>query len=105
MTKYPETTVEIHRNFGEVLTHAGIEGRFSWWINKYSRPLVVDFDERTIGSIFRTQKSAIILFNAEKSDELNTVLETVAGQHEGEFLFTEILVKNTFDSAWKRTLQ
>lgn len=92
MKRHPETTVEIHRNFGEVLTHPGVEGRFSWWVGKYSRPLIVDFDDRTIGSIFRDQKNAIILFNSLKSEELTSILTTAAGASESELIFSQIAV-------------
>jgi len=71
-----------------------LEGRFSWWVNKYSRPLVVDFDDRTIGAIFRSSRSAIVLFNTDKSEELKDVLTSAAKNSEADFVFTEIIPSN-----------
>jgi hypothetical protein len=65
-----------------------LEGKFSWWLNKYSRPLVVDFDERTIGAIFRSSRSAIVLFNTDKSEELRNTLTSVAKDSEADYVFT-----------------
>lgn len=81
--KYPTETVEIHRKFGEVLTHPGLNEKFQWWVNKFSRPLVSDFDHRTINDIFRFQKNAIILFNTNKNETLKNLLETVSESHQG----------------------
>jgi hypothetical protein len=63
LKKYKDSTVEIIRNFGKVMTLKGLTDKFSNWVNKHSRPLVLEFDDRTIKDIFQKQKDAIVLFN------------------------------------------
>jgi hypothetical protein len=68
LDKYENVTVEMHRSFGEVIRHSGIEDRFIWWRDKYSRPLVAQFDSNIINEIFRRHHNAVIIFNMEDSD-------------------------------------
>lgn len=86
--RHPEDTIEIYRSFGEVVTHPGLNDRFLWWVNKYSRPAVVDFDDRTINAIFRSSRNAIVLFNAQKNEEFSNILHAVSENHQGDFVFT-----------------
>jgi len=40
------------------------------WIQKNQRPLLVPFDERTIGDMFSSKKPGAVLFNPTDSTEL-----------------------------------
>ncbi len=105
MEKQAAGTVEIHRSFGDSLTHAGIKDTFAGWLKKYSRPFVVNFDDRTIGEVFHKKRTAVVLFNTDKSAKLKEVATQVASTFEGDVVFTEILVSHQLILAIKRTLQ
>lgn len=93
LSKYSESTVEIIRGFGGLLTFQGVGEKFEAWVLKHSRPLVLDFDERTIKDIFQKQKSAVILFNKENSEDLKKKLSDASGAYEGDLLFVELTVR------------
>ena len=97
--KYTESTVEIIRGFGGLLTFRGVGDNFSSWIAKHSRPLVLDFDERTIKDIFQKQKSAVIIFNKENSAELKSTLSEASSTSEADVLFVELTVPKALMSA------
>lgn len=44
------------------------------WIQKYDRPPVVPFDERTIGEMFASAKKGVVLFNGDSSKDLLNAL-------------------------------
>lgn len=50
------------------------------WLALYERPVVVDFDERTIGDIFSNAQRGILLFNAAGSDSLLAAFSDAATQ-------------------------
>lgn len=92
VNRYSEDTVEIHRNFGEVMTHSGIRDRFEWWVGKYSRPLVLPFDDRTVKEVFHRAQNIILIFNREKLDRPTRVANEVAKDYFGEILISELRV-------------
>lgn len=105
LSKYSESTVEIIRGFGGLLTFQGVGEKFEAWVLKHSRPLVLDFDERTIKDIFQKQKSAVILFNKENSEDLKKKLSDASGAYEGDLLFVELTVRYLVIPAWKWALR
>lgn len=64
------------RNFDEVITYSAFDDGLSVWINKNQRPVVVPFDERTIGDIFGSRKLGAVLFNSENN---NVLLDAFTG--------------------------
>jgi len=90
LNRYPSDTVEIHRNFGEVKTHSGIEERFQWWVGKYSRPLILPFDDRTVKEVFNRAQNIILIFNSEGLDKPIRVAKEVANDYLGEILISEV---------------
>ena len=92
LNRYPSDSVEIHRNFGEVMTHSGIEERFQWWVGKYSRPLILPFDDRTVKEVFNRAQNIILIFNSEGLDKPIRVAKEVANDYLGEILISEVTV-------------
>ena len=65
----PEGTLELFRDFDAPITYGNaLDEKATSWIVKNQRPLVVQFDERTIGDIFTSKKFGAVLFNGENSD-------------------------------------
>jgi len=64
-----------------VLTFQGVGDRFANWVQKHSRPLVLDFDDRSIKDIFQKQKSAVVLFNKDNSEELRNELSEASAAY------------------------
>lgn len=87
-------TVELVRNFAESITYATIDDGLSAWVMKNQRPLVVPFDERTIGDIFGSRKLGLVLFNSEGNNVLVEAFNEAAKSYsetDGEsIIFTEI---------------
>jgi len=94
LKKYKDSTVEIIRKFGKVLTFKGLTDKFTSWVSKHSRPLVLDFDERTIKDIFQKQKSAVIVFNQDKSEALTKIINDASNDYEGDSIFVEVTPDN-----------
>jgi len=94
LKKYKESTVEIIRKFGKVMTIKGLTDKFTSWVSKHSRPLVLDFDDRTIKDIFQKQKSAIVIFNQEKSAALSKIINDASNDYEGDAIFVELSPEN-----------
>lgn len=88
LQKHGKETVEIHRSFGEVLTHDGIHERFNWWIGKYSRPLVLPFDDRTVKEVFSRSQNIVVFFNPEGLEKPIRVANEVAKDYFGEILIS-----------------
>ena len=61
-------TVEMLRSFDSSVTYDALDDGLKNWLAKNQRPVVVPFDERTIGDIFGNQQMGIALFNAENSN-------------------------------------
>ncbi len=55
------------RPFDSPATYAALDDGLKNWVSKHQRPLVVPFDERTIGDMFGSSKSGVALFNHEDS--------------------------------------
>lgn len=65
-----EGTVELIRYFADPMTYGAIDDGLKNWVAKNQRPLIVPFDERTIGDVFGSQKLGVVLFNGEDSETL-----------------------------------
>lgn len=91
-------TVEIIRNFAEPATYTAIDDGLKSWVAKNQRPLVVPFDERTIGEMFGSSKKGVVLFNGANDETLITALKEAAqaySETDGEpLIFTEITDKS-----------
>jgi hypothetical protein len=66
----PEGSVEIFRPFDQPATYEKADGSLEAWVKANERPIVVPFDERTIGDMFSQAKPGICLFNKENSNVL-----------------------------------
>ena len=86
--------MELYSSFGAVATFKGVGENFAAWVSKHSRPLVLDFDERTIKDVFQKQKSAVIIFNKENDDGLKATLSEASSTFEGDLLFVELTPEN-----------
>lgn len=86
--------MEIIRKFGGLLTFKGIGDRFASWVAKHSRPQLLEFDERTIKDIFQKQKSAVILFNKDNSEDLKKRFSEASGASEADVVFVELTPEN-----------
>lgn len=68
------------------------------WIAKNERPLVVPFDERTIGDVFGQAKLGIVLFNGADSNVLLNFFQEAAKDYSNTdgapIIFTEISSAN-----------
>lgn len=67
---HEEGTVEVIRSFDTPVTRRGIDGDLKAWLQKHDRPLVVTFDDRTIGEMFSAGKRGIVLFNGDSNNVL-----------------------------------
>jgi len=94
LKKYKDSTVEIIRKWGKVLTFKGLTDKFTSWVSKHSRPQVLDFDERTIKDIFQKQKNAIVVFNQDKSEALTKIMNDASNDYEGDAIFVEVTPDN-----------
>lgn len=81
-----------------------MEGRFRWWVNKHARPLVLDFDDRTVSQIFQELKNAVLIFNVDSSKGLRALAEEAAADYEGEILIVELTVSTISYVAFKQRL-
>jgi hypothetical protein len=66
----PEGSVEIFRPFDQPATYERADASVDAWIKANERPIVVPFDERTIGDMFSQAKAGICLFNKDNSNVL-----------------------------------
>lgn len=66
-----------------MLTFKGVGDKFAAWVGKHSRPLVLEFDDRTIKDIFQKQKSSVILFNKDNTEALKTKLSDASEKSDG----------------------
>lgn len=66
----PEGSVEIIRPFDSVATYEKADSKLEAWVRSNERPVVVPFDERTIGDMFSQSKAGLCLFNKEGSNVL-----------------------------------
>lgn len=58
-----EGSVEIFRPWDSVATYELVDQKLESWIRQNERPIVVPFDDRTIGEMFSKSKPGICLFN------------------------------------------
>ena len=86
------------RSFDSAITYGTIDDGLKAWIAKNQRPLVVPFDERTIGDMFGSSKKGLVLFNGADDEALVNAFKEAANQYsstDGEALiFTEITSKS-----------
>lgn len=86
------------RNFDAAATYGSIDDGLKAWLSKNQRPLVVPFDERTIGDMFGSSKKGLVLFNGGDNEALLSALKEAASEYsstDGEALvFTEITSKS-----------
>lgn len=82
------------RSFDASVTYAGIDGGLKKWITNNERPLVVPFDERTIGDVFGSGKTGIVLFNGADSNVLLNFFQEAAKEYSNTdgapVIFTDI---------------
>ena len=82
------------RNFDAAVTYNAIDDGLKAWVAKNQRPLVVPFDERTIGDMFGQQKKGLVLFNGQNNNVWIEAFTAAAQEYastDGEALvFTEI---------------
>ena len=82
------------RNFDNAVTYEAIDDGLKAWVSKNQRPLVVPFDERTIGDMFGSSKKGLVLFNGGDDETLLSAFKEAATEYsstDGEALiFTEI---------------
>jgi len=95
----PEGSVEIIRPFDSVATYEKADSKLEAWVRSNERPVVVPFDERTIGDMFSQSKAGLCLFNKEGSNVLlDAFTEAAKNVKESgkQLIFTHIEVKNSF---------
>lgn len=82
------------RNFDATVTYNSLDDGLKSWVSKNQRPLVVPFDERTIGDIFGSSKKGAVLFNGENNNVILEAFTEAAKEYastDGEnLIFTEI---------------
>jgi hypothetical protein len=101
-----EGSVEIFRPFDQPATYEKADDSVDAWIKTNERPIVVPFDERTIGDMFSQAKPGICLFNQGNSNVLlDAFTESAKAAKEAgkQLIFTHIDVNSFLTSAQQRT--
>lgn len=82
------------RNFDATITYGAIDEGLKQWVAKNQRPLVVPFDERTIGDMFGSSKLGVVLFNGANNnvllDAFTEAAKEYAATDKQSLIFTEI---------------
>jgi hypothetical protein len=65
-----EGSVELFRPFDSAVTYESADEGLEAWVRKNERPIVVPFDDRTIGDMFSSSKAGLCLFDKDGSSVL-----------------------------------
>ena len=86
------------RSFDASISYATIDDGLKSWLAKNQRPLVVAFDDRTIGEMFSSQKKGLVLFNGADDNVLLEAFTSAAQEYSAgdsaPLVFTEINSKS-----------
>ena len=93
----PQGQVVMITPFGDDVTLEKADDGLKQWVSDNDRPLVLPFDDRTIGSVFQEGKDAILLYNSKSNKEFTANFNEAAQKQKeidsGKLKFTEVNVR------------